>query len=385
MLTSATFYDCDRKIRPFFENRVQFAALQDSKRFLDTLIYFISIIGFVFPLLVILYGTISNFNIFSIIFTISFCFIIIWQINIINNMPRNIFNIKLKDNRNICEGIVLTKLDTEIIQISVQDTINNKKIIHIPRTSIEYISLNRTIKKTDFINPPVSYLQAILSLWNSLKTLKNFLLTFICFDLGFFTGLILFLGVAILTSYLPIPEQLLIIVFLIFSFSFGFFYGRLYTPLIDNVSGKILSLTNFMETSKNFLVTLIDFKLGFLAGSIFFLAIAVFNTDFKELPPQWLTLIIFIIVLIIGFFYGRYHQSSIVVPTLGPVQLSEVVRYPEDIRPPEEMDSENWRSYYAYNDELTNIQYPEEIHPPVDVNSENWRRYYAYNDDLMRK
>jgi hypothetical protein len=154
----------------------------------------------------------------------------VWQLNIINNEPRSIFDLKVKGHEKICQGFLLTMVDKEIIQVLCK----KDKIIQIPRISIEYFTLNRTIRKTELVNPPKNFYHAILTVWNSLEILKNILKTLLGFVLGILGGLVLFLGVALLNTNFGFPPQWLIVIFLALVLIFGFVFGRSYQKRISN-------------------------------------------------------------------------------------------------------------------------------------------------------
>jgi hypothetical protein len=217
-----------KKIRPKYNNIVQFAAIRDSIKIFDPLIYVISIFCFIFTFIVILYGVISNFNFFSIFFIICFVLLTIWQINIINNEPRSIFDIKIKNSEKTFQGFLLTRTDRDVIHIFDNDEKMKDKTIQIPRTSIEYIIPNRKIEKSEIVNPRQGIFERMVLIWNSITLLKRFLITLLGITIGFVIGNILFLGVAILIIDFGFPPQILIVILSLFVFILGLIIGHSY-------------------------------------------------------------------------------------------------------------------------------------------------------------
>jgi hypothetical protein len=80
---------------------------------------------------------------------------------------------------------------------------------------------------------------------------------------------------------------------------------------------------------ENFLKTFIGFKMGFIAGIVLFLGMAVFYTPYNGVPLQFLILFLLVVCLIFGFILGRSNHLSV------------------------DVNSEDWRRYYAYRDDLT--------------------------------
>jgi hypothetical protein len=221
ILSGFVFSDYVKKIRPKYDNMVQFAAIRDSIKKFDSLIYFTSVFGFIFPFILILYGMISNFNIFSIFFIICFVLIVIWQINIINNEPRSIFDIKIKGSTKQFQGFVLTNFEKDVIQIFDGDDANKDKIIQIPRTSIEYIILNRKINKSEMINFAPGIFETIVSIWNSIVQLKDFLKTLTGFTFGAIVGIVLSVIIMIIDSGFSYQTKIFIVFFSFLFFVLG--------------------------------------------------------------------------------------------------------------------------------------------------------------------
>lgn len=221
--SSACMFNTYSQIRQNYDDLVQFAAYWDYYPALDVLIYIISIHAFLLTFLILFFGFISDFNLFSIIFIVTLLLTIIWQINIIQNAPHRIFNIKIKENDNILQGFLLTQLERPIVQILV----NDDKKIQIPKTSIDYVTLNREITKSEIVNPRQRVVDTIISAWNSLLRSKDFLLI-LGVEFGFLVGLFLYLGLVILNINFGTLLQILIFIFLIVGVVLGFIFGRSY-------------------------------------------------------------------------------------------------------------------------------------------------------------
>jgi len=227
-VASGIFYEYRTVVYPSFENRIQFAALRDSFHFFDLLIYFISISCFILPFIVFYYGISSDFNVLSIIFTICIILIMIWQINIVNNESRSIFDIKT-ENLGKIQGFFLSRSDNEIIRILINEPEKNK-IVHIPRSHIEFYTLNRTISKSEVKNPS-NVSQTLYAIWDSMGIFKNIIKTMFGFSFGFIMAFVLFYGFAAFSLIFELPLQILVLVFLISVLILGFICGRSFNSL----------------------------------------------------------------------------------------------------------------------------------------------------------
>lgn len=308
VFTSAIFSDYTLKIRLSYNNLIQFAALHDSIKILDTLIYFISILGFIFPLLVVLYGINFGFNIFLIIFIIAFILILIWQLNIINNTPRKIYSFKIKDRETNLEGFLLSDLEKDPILILVNEESPNN-YIRISQNSIEHSKQIRLITQNEVPNSQLSF-SDIISVWDSLNIVRTYLTTIIGFDLGTLLAFIIFMTVAIFTSYTIIPPQLLIVVTLIFAFIFGYYYIQSYLSKTGYPSNELSYNVFSLKTLKNIVVSFNNFVLGFSFGNVVVLSYIVIITDFNNIPPQYLSIISILISLILGLILGKNRYIS---------------------------------------------------------------------------
>lgn len=231
VFTANLFGEYSLLIRPNYENMAQFAAVRDlfsykGKDFFSVLTDFISILSFILIFLVVIFGIISNFTIFSIFFSITLLLIMIWEINIIDKEPRSIFNVKIRNCDTIFQGFILSKLDKPTIQLFVNDHNHKNKILQIPRTSIEYIVLNRKIDKHELITQSVSPFDTLKSIWASLTPVKNFLISLFGFTFGFVVGIFLFFWIGIFITDFGFPPQWLIGISLIFALVFGFIISR---------------------------------------------------------------------------------------------------------------------------------------------------------------
>jgi len=233
ILISAIFSDYVKNIRDNFNNMVQFAAIRDyystaGNDIFEILIYFISIWDFMLIFLIAAFGAICDFTIFSVIFIITLNLLMVWQINIINNGPSRIFEVKSKTDKKSFIGFLLTDLNKEIVTILVKDDTTEGKIFNIPQSSIEYIVLNRTISKTELITPPKSAFNTLKSGLNSLSSVINFLKGFFGFGFGIILGIFLYIVVEILNINFGFPPQDLIVIGLLFAGIVGFLCCRVY-------------------------------------------------------------------------------------------------------------------------------------------------------------
>lgn len=239
--TSVIFATYAQKIRTNYRNMVQFAALRDYYSYdetdiLSSAIYFISIWIFFMIFLIVAFAALSDFNIFSIIFIITLILMMIWQINIVNNEPRRIFEIKIKDTDRRYQGFLLRSIEKEILSVLVNDGEHVNKVIEIPRTSIESVVLNRKIKKADLIGTYHSFIDTLRSYWVDLTPLLNFLKILFGFTFGLILGAFLFVGVAILNTDFGFPPQILIVVLLVLAVIIGVIGCRAYQKYKDTKS-----------------------------------------------------------------------------------------------------------------------------------------------------
>ena len=324
VLTSALFYDYIEMIRPFYNNMVQFAALLDSRKHIDHISYLNTILCFIFPLILIFYGISADFNYFSIIFVIGLILIMIWQISIINVTPRNIYEIKVKNRTEPYRGFLLNGLDKDIVRVLIDNETNIK--IQVPKSSIDYVIFNRIITKSEIINPSENLFHAIQSIWHSMIELKNFLFTYIGFDLGFFVGVILYMIVAVIASTLNLPIHILILILMIIALLYGIVYGRSYYARANEFGFEYQDeLIAILKTGIN---SLSGLKMGFSSGIFLSFAIVIFSTNFEGMSSALIFLLL-VIVVIVGFVIGFFHRTS-----------------------PISVNSENWRSHYAYEKNL---------------------------------
>ena len=187
-ITSSFFDRYIKHIRLNYKNKVQFAAIRDSQtNILDLFSYLISIISFILIFLIILFGIISDFMVFSIAFIVGLLLISIWEINIINNEPRSVYDIKTINSR-FSQVFILSDLERPIIKILGKGDVDQKQIIQLQRNSLECIVLNREIKKSEQTEPSPSFGVTIVS---SIAKIKQFFNASLIFIAGLIIGIIL--------------------------------------------------------------------------------------------------------------------------------------------------------------------------------------------------
>lgn len=239
--TANIFSTYAEKVRSNYAKMVQFAAIRDRYSYNETdvfgsIINIISIWIFFLIFLIVAFGVMSDFNIFSIIFIITLILLMIWQINIVNNEPRRIFEIKIKENNRRFQGFLLTNVEKEIISLLVNDGEFANKIIEIPRTSIDYIVLNRKVKKTDLVDPPRSFIDTFGAFWASQAPTREFLKILFGFAFGLILGAFLFVGMAVLSTDFGFPPQILIVGLLVLAVIIGVSGCRAYQKYKDTKS-----------------------------------------------------------------------------------------------------------------------------------------------------
>jgi len=194
--SGSVFSEYTNEIRTNFNNMIEFAAIRDwqsSQRpnIIEVILYWIPILGFILPIIIVVFGIISDFHIFPIVLIITLLLLIIWQIHTINNGPCRIFDIILKDENKEIQGFILTKPNGELIRIFANDDRNEGTIIQIPRESIKYIVLNRQIKRNELSYEPKTFNETFIPILISKFWELVDLLKILCrLILGYFGGLI---------------------------------------------------------------------------------------------------------------------------------------------------------------------------------------------------